>query len=217
MIFNILNYRLKSSVLRYKRGITFVELLIAILIFSIIVTSLYSAFRVGLTAYKRGERFASCYQGIRLALDSIALDLRNSYKFSESDVRFKAEESKVSFYTLKNFTSEQHKDNFQICKIEYWKEDKELFRKVFAGNLAFSEEEVSAGLLLDNLSEFSIEFPYKDEEAQSVVWNDYWLASDELPLAVKIYLKIDEPETGQPIELTKIIYIPTGELGRPEE
>ncbi len=201
----------------HKKGLTFVELLIAILIFSIIVVSLYSAFRVGLSAYRRGEKVATSYQTIRLALDSIALDLRNCYKFSESDVRFKAEEGKVSFYTLKNFPSELTKDNFQICRIEYWQEDEEFFRKLFAGKLAFSQEDAKSDLILSDLNEFNIEFAYEGEGAQSIIWNDYWLNADKLPLAVKIYLKIAKPELGQPIELTKVVYIPTGELGQLKE
>lgn len=201
-----------------KKGLTFIELLIAVLIFSIIVVSLYSAFRVGLLAYKKGERVASLYQRIRLSLDSIALDLRNSYKFSDKDVRFIAEEGKISFYTLKKFSLSSHKGIFEICRIEYWQEEEKIFRKVFAGKLAFSDEEdVNSDIILENLDQIRIEFPYRGEEDQLIVWHDYWLETDKLPLAAKIYLEIKEPEASQPIKLTKIVHIPTGELGEIEE
>lgn len=202
-----------------RKGFTFVELLIAVLIFSIIVVSLYSAFGVGLAAYKKGERVASVYQQIRLVLDSVGLDLRNSYKFSEDNSRFIAEEGKFSFYTLKSIKPVSGADNSQICRIEYWQEEEKLLRQIFAGKLAFSEEpEVSPDTLLDNLTELRIEFPYQaSEKGQAFIWQDFWQEPDKLPLAVKIHLEIDEPEAGRPIRLTKIVYIPLGELGEIEE
>ena len=200
-------------------GFTFVELLIALLIFSIIVVSLYSAFGVGLAAYRKGECVASLYQSIRLALDSMALDLRNSYKFSQDNSGFAAEEGKLSFYTLKKINPSAHKDVFQICRMEYQFEEARLLRKIFAGRLAFSDDvDINADILLDNLTQFSIEFPYQGgEEDEAVLWQDFWLQLDKLPLAVRISLEINAPLAGQPIELTKIIHIPLGELGEIEE
>ncbi len=209
--------------IRQKRtflaGLTLIELLVAILIFSIIVVSLYSAFSVGLAAYNKGEKVASFYQRIRLSLNSIALDFRNSYRFSDKDAKFVVENGKVSLFTLKPIYLKGKVESLQICKVEYWQDEEKLFRKICCGPLAFSDEPAAKPeVLLDNIASFRVEFPYESEENNSFIWKDYWKEVDKLPLAVKISLQISEPESKvRSLVLTKAIFLPCGKLGKEEK
>ncbi|MEW6009415.1 MAG: type II secretion system protein GspJ [Candidatus Omnitrophota bacterium] len=199
-------------------GLTLVELLVSILIFSIIVVSLYSAFRVGLTAYRKGEKTASFHQKIRLSLDSLASDLRNSYRFSDRDSKFLSENEKITFYTLKPFYSRALKETRQICKAEYYREEKKLFRNISCSTSAFADEsKLKPEVLLDNITLFNCKFPYQSEEAGSVNWKDYWKETDKVPLAVKVSLQIEGVDVTTPIILTKSIFLPCGKLGQAEK
>lgn len=199
-----------------RKGFTFIELLVSISIFSIIIVSLYSAFRVGLSAYRKGEQIASLNQKIRLCLDSMALDLRNSYKFSDTESGFKAENNKVSFYCLKKKRVSAKSGSFQICRVEYSKGESQLLRGTFTSKLAFSDQaQTKAEILLDNVVNVIIEFPYKEEDKQKIVWKDYWLEKDALPLGIKINLEVSQPgNSSKLLNYTKYVYMPLGRLGK---
>lgn len=191
------------------------ELLVSILIFSIIVVSLYSTFRVGLTAYRKGEREVSLNQKLRLSLDQMALDFRNSYEFSDTQSGLKSQDGKLSFYCLKKINSPQGKPRLEICRIEYSFGKDKLSRAILVGKLAFSDRaEPKTEILLNNISKFSIEFPYRQEGSQEIAWKDYWLEPDALPLGIRISVEIKNPGNSRPaFKMTKFIYLPLGNLG----
>lgn len=203
----------------FLTGFTFVELLVSILIFSIIVVSLFSTFRVGLTAYRKGETEASLNQNLRLCLERMALDFRNSYKFSDTQSGFEAQEGKVSFYCLKKINFLKGKKQPQICRIEYSLDEDKLLRAVFFGKLAFSDHlEVKDEVLLKNIAKLAIEFPYKQEQGDEIIWQDYWLEPEALPLGIRINLEIKNPQNpAQPLKITKFVYLPLGKLSEEPE
>ncbi|GEM_PF-2360625 len=198
----------------FLTGFTFVELLVSILIFSVIVVSLYSTFRVGLAAYRKGEREVSLNQNLRLCLDQMALDFRNGYKFSDTQSAFIAEDGKLSFYCLKKINSSGNKSRLEICRIEYFRDQDKLLRAIFAGKLAFSDRrEAKTEVILNNIAKLAIEFPYQQEGAEEIVWKDYWLEPDALPLGIRISLEIKNPgNPGPALKMTKFIYLPLGKL-----
>jgi len=202
-----------------KKAFTFVELLVAILIFSIIVASIYSAFHVGLATYRKGEGAALFYQKLRLSLDALSLDLRNAYGFSQTQGRFSLDEGKLSFYSRKRLFSGRLSADFQLCRLIYWQQGSKLLRQVDAGKLAFSDEaQENPEILLDNLSTLKFEFPYQSGADKSIVWKDYWQQEDKLPLAVKISLEIaDLQQKDVNISLVKMVYIPSGQLAQEKE
>jgi type II secretion system protein J len=201
-----------------KKGFTFVELLVAILIFCIILGSLYSAFRVGLAAYRKGEQFAHFYQRLRLSLDAMALDLRNCYAFSPDDAKFIFENQKLSFYTRKRFFTSGSGSYFQICRVEYWLDKDSLSRRVFAGSLALAEDsQLKVQSLLDNVAQLKVEFPFRVKAEEAIAWREEWPQKEKIPLALRLSLGIRENEKSEKtINLTKLIFIPCGQLGEEE-
>jgi hypothetical protein len=102
----------------------------------------------------------------------------------------------------------------EICRIEYSRDQDKLLRAILAGKLAFSERlEAKTEVILNNIAKLTIEFPYKQEGAEAIVWKDYWLEPDALPLGIRINLEIKNPENSiQPLKMTKFIYLPLGNL-----
>lgn len=64
---------------------TLLETLLAVLIFSIVVTALYSTFRIGMRAYEVGERNMDVMQRSRFIFDMLSKDLRTVYYEDESN------------------------------------------------------------------------------------------------------------------------------------
>ena len=63
---------------------TLVEVLIAISIFSLVITSLYTTFRVGMRAYASGEREINRMQHARVIFDTLNRDIRSIYYLPET-------------------------------------------------------------------------------------------------------------------------------------
>jgi prepilin-type N-terminal cleavage/methylation domain-containing protein len=66
------------------RAFTLIEVLVAISIFSLVVTSLYTTFRVGMRAYASGEREINRMQHVRVIFDTIDRDIRSIYYLPET-------------------------------------------------------------------------------------------------------------------------------------
>ena len=60
----------------HKKGLTLVEILVVIVIFSIISSVLFMVFKAGLDSWRRTESHLEIYQNARMALDMITRDLR---------------------------------------------------------------------------------------------------------------------------------------------
>lgn len=64
---------------RIRSGFTLLEVLLAVSIFAILVSALYTTFRVGLRAYDIGEKEIDQMQHARVIFDTISRDLRSVY------------------------------------------------------------------------------------------------------------------------------------------
>ena len=63
---------------RGDEGITFLEVMIAVTIFSILITSLYGLFDGGLTMYRTSDAHLEQMQNMRVAMESLGRDLREA-------------------------------------------------------------------------------------------------------------------------------------------
>ncbi len=67
-----------------KRAFTLIEILVAMVIFAILVTSLFASFRTGMQAFTMATEHADQQQLGRYAINQVAQDLRNIYYKPES-------------------------------------------------------------------------------------------------------------------------------------
>ncbi len=88
-----------------RAGFTFIELIIALTIFSIIALGIYSTFSTGLIAARRGEGVGRLEQEARFSLDKMAKELRNAVTYNYGPdypqaKLFSGEKNKISFLSL---------------------------------------------------------------------------------------------------------------------
>jgi prepilin-type N-terminal cleavage/methylation domain-containing protein len=67
-----------------RRGFTLIEIMVALVIFSVLMTSLFASFRTGMQAYSMSAEHADQQQLGRFAINQVADDLHNIYYKPES-------------------------------------------------------------------------------------------------------------------------------------
>ena len=77
-----------------RTGLTFIELIISITIFTIVIVAVYGVFYMGMKTWRRGQEQESL-QEIRLALLKMEKEMKKAFFFS--DIRFKGTSDKITF------------------------------------------------------------------------------------------------------------------------
>ncbi len=225
---------------RRRLGFTLIELLVAVTIFSIIATALYSGFNAGIRVWRRSEDNMKLHQTMRLALDGMARELRNSVNFSETedseeepgtepdeefeiiekpDLIFSGTGSEISFVSIvTRFLDEEQVFRKELAKLTYSLNSKsELTRKAAFQSEGFQAADSGDDVIIEGVSEFKFEYSYKPyEDEDDAAWKDYWTGQKDIPMGVKIYLLI-KPKNDGPTEFLKTVFIPHGILGVEEE
>ena len=100
------------------RGFTLIEVLVAAVIFSLVVTALYTTYTTGLNSYERSQRNREMQQNARAVFDLVGKDLRSVYwrVATEYNVLSPQEEQKFKNLGFYDFDKEKGKEG---------KEDKE--------------------------------------------------------------------------------------------
>ncbi len=214
-----------------KNGFTFIELIIAITIFSIIAVSVYSVFRVGVDIWHRTSPIIQTNQSFRFFFSTISSDLKNSVSynavslgpktFASSEkkcVNFDGEKQKISFMTLIDISGEGVLPHAELARViyDFDRSGKTVRRSVATKAEGFSEDLAKPTDLLNDIEDkdFGFEYCYKrtstatDHECE---WKDAWEDDDrdrgKIPRGVKV-------KAG---EYNKTIFIPTGTLGGKDE
>lgn len=68
-----------------KAGFTLIEVIISVVIFSILITSLYYTFRIGIKAYNNSHKSVESLQNVRFAVNLITKDIRGMFTINERD------------------------------------------------------------------------------------------------------------------------------------
>ncbi|MFH0732260.1 MAG: type II secretion system protein [Candidatus Omnitrophota bacterium] len=206
-------------------GFTLLELLLAVTIFSIVTSVIYSSFRLGIASWKSIEANLSHYQKIRHAVNQFTQDITNT--FSYEPMPFIGAQGKIEFA---GFIKDKNSANGQIAKISYFYYNEgyengfgKLMRQVLPYSQALkTQENPESGkdlsfsrVLLDDVIDFSISYCYgSDDETAPLEWFSQWLAQDKIPCGVKLelVLKDDYAQEGKR-HFEKRIYIPIGQIG----
>lgn len=75
-------YEMKSPCTR--RGFTLMEIMLAVTIFAMVATAIYSTFRVGVRAWEAGRKEITRMQQARIVFDTMSRDLRSVYYRAET-------------------------------------------------------------------------------------------------------------------------------------
>ncbi|MEI8176263.1 MAG: type II secretion system protein GspJ [Candidatus Omnitrophota bacterium] len=203
---------------------TIAELLIAAAIFSVIALCLYSTLAGGIGVWRRQEKTFRSTDSVRLALDKIAKELRNSITYSTGtpsatgidvgeELRFTGDKENVSFMTL---------IGSQIARVRY------VFDRGAggAGSLkriciyqkdGFKKERAHEDTLLTGLEGATFSYAVDEsEDGEEISWADAWGldAQDKppgMPRGVRIALTLRGVGSGAASEIfSKTVFMPLG-------
>jgi prepilin-type N-terminal cleavage/methylation domain-containing protein len=214
---------------RFK-AFTLMELLVAVSIFSIIILCLYSTFSGGIGVWKRQEQAFQYAHSVRLALDTIAKELRHAINYSQpetgvsgfaqagQDLKFTGDEKTLTFITI---------SGEEIARIDYlFEKDQDqkgvLKKGIVLQKEGFKNDNRKEHILIENLDGLSFEYAYQGEKADSpVTWQKSWgkeagETKAAIPIGVRIILEFQEPGQKEKEIFKKTVFIPSGNLGEPK-
>ncbi len=210
----------------------------AVTIFAIIATVLYSSFHAGIKILRRSEEVMKHHQDLRIVVDEVSLDLNNCLLAGLHDALSKetliskelseSEEEPIRFFIgeRKSFTFVTLKDTFTdkgirrgVCNVTYslkGGESGKFVRSIKYQSTGFVTDESKEETLLTGVDDIEVTYSYAPEhEEDPPIWLDYWQQEEKVPLGVKLKLKLKG--LGRMQKFTKTVYIDVGSLGLIEE
>ncbi|MDP3790734.1 MAG: prepilin-type N-terminal cleavage/methylation domain-containing protein [Candidatus Omnitrophota bacterium] len=199
---------------RKNIGFTFIELIIAVTIFSIIAVSIYSVFRSGVRLWYRVSPMIQDNQSLRLFFNTIASDLKNSVQYLKNGENFEGDRRKMSFMTLVEVSEQGFPSRMELAKVIYKLDSTaKSVRKGIATRLeGFAEDYAKFSDILNDIEDkdFAFEYCYKMGSSPidySYEWKSEWDDKDKesgrIPRGIKIKVR----------DNSKVVFIPTGTLG----
>lgn len=213
---------MKIAVRRSKAGgFTFIEMIVAVTIFTIIAVSIYSTFHAGIKIWLKTNPMIEVNQSTRLFFNIISSDLKGAIKYTtrEDEPNFEGEKQRIAFMTLVDVSGEEtplHKEPARVIYdfkiIEEGKAAKPVIRRsVAAGKEGFDEDKAVPAEIMSGVSEedFGFEYCYivgsADNKEYTYQWKDKWEDEDKVNIPRGIKVKAGKFE--------KTVFVPTGELG----
>ncbi|MDO8535926.1 MAG: prepilin-type N-terminal cleavage/methylation domain-containing protein [Candidatus Omnitrophota bacterium] len=210
-----------------KKGFTFIELIIAVTIFSIIAVSIYSVFRAGVRLWSRTNPLIQANQSTRYFFNTISKDLKNSVSYNavspgvktfgssdEKKANFEGDEQRISFMTLVDVSGPTSPPHTELARVVYsFDRSKNVVKRAVATKAeGLSEDHAKYANILNNIDDkdFGFEYCYKvvsSPKEYEYEWKDTWSDEDKdkgkIPRGVRV-------KAGA---YSKTIFIPTGRLG----
>ncbi len=197
-----------------KKGFTLVEILIALAILAVIVTSTFVIFRSSAKSWQKGEKRSERYHNARIAIGKMSTEISQAVVSEDKLSKFIGDNEEVGFVSFVS-TAE---GIFELVEIEYWLEENGRFlmrNEDIDPDFDFSTQD-NSDILAENI--VLLEFSYYD----GLTWSDTWnLNEDEedteeegeeeleidesvLPKAVKIKIKVED-KSGKESEIFEVV------------
>lgn len=212
-----------SSFNKDKAGFTFIELFIAISIFTVVAIALYSTFFAGISVWRRSGEDRDVYQNIRFVFDDMTKDFRNIVYCSEDEesmFAFSGMTDEVVFITSEGTFSEEDVFRKELAKVAYRldRDAGELIRIRAGKSLGFNIEKAEKESLLKGIEDLKFEYCYdSDDEDDPYLWKEEWEDKEmRIPRGVMVTFHIKVEEEKEALKFTKTIFVPTGILGEGE-
>ncbi len=186
-----------------RAGFTLIEILLALLIFTIICGSLYFGIRVGFKAIKQGRVNFEVFQELRVCLRELQRDLRSLFPKEIDDLEI--------FESSENFLSIICYKVDGLYKISYYQEPGGLFRSVekilFTQSIDNKRTIKLSKTHTAHLASLikTIDFEYLNINNR---WDSQWEAGN-YPQAVKVTFYFAEEE-GNKYKFQSVISVPAG-------
>ncbi|MFA6321274.1 MAG: prepilin-type N-terminal cleavage/methylation domain-containing protein [Candidatus Omnitrophota bacterium] len=220
-------FREISNNKRRNPGFTFIELIIAVTIFSIIAVSIYSTFNAGIKVWLKTSPMIEANQSLRVFFNTISLDLKNAVAYYgkeqtlikpgfgqsyEGNINFEGKPDRISFITIVGVSGPDTSMHEEIVRVTYIydKINKTVKRLVATRTEGLNEENAKSLDMLSKVEEkdFGFEFCYKNALSNSDYeydWRNEWTDKNVLNIPRAVRVKAGGSR--------KTIFIPSGELG----
>lgn len=185
--------------MKNRKGFTFVELIIALAIVSLVMVTVYSAFSLGINVYNRSKKSILYNYKPYLLLERLSKDILNSLNFS--NIPFSGDNASISFCGILN-TGELGRTTYYLSENSLYKREEsypQTFTPLETNGLkenngmsltGFKEQGGATKELAKDISSLSISYYSFEPETQSYRWLERWQGTKERPLSVKIELKV---------------------------
>lgn len=200
-------------ILNNNRGVTLLELLIALSLAVVILITLFSGMRVGYKSQASGSEKAELTQKIQIISDRIAWLIRGSYPFvlkqpDEQELYFNGESDRLGFVTTSiDEYGTGPEDTAGLKWVSIYKDDDVL---KIREHVYFLEDvwEDSGGkeyTLLSDLDDISFEYFDIPEDETEGSWSSEWDTDEKnyLPSAIKVSLSF--MHNGQTVVIPQIL------------
>ena len=201
------------------RGLTLIELLIAITIFAMLGVGLSSHLRAATLVWRRAIQELEVAQELRVAVAQLERDLVNATPFDDSGKWTPAStfaHQELRWYARRTGLHEQ--DPASIRYVRYARNADGALTRV-----TLTPQEAHAGtathepeILMRHVSSFEVRYALIEpgDEGPSLQWYDEWPQATLLPGLVEIQLSLSNAAGGRQID--RMIHIPGGTLQRIE-
>ncbi|MBU0547395.1 MAG: prepilin-type N-terminal cleavage/methylation domain-containing protein [Candidatus Omnitrophica bacterium] len=187
--------------IKFIQGFTLIELIISGAIIFLVSLTVYSVLAGGINVWKRASQASSKGHDLRLVLEKLSAELRNTFKISS--IPFEGTKDVIAFASV---------IDKQVSRVSYFLNDDGIFcRRVQNYAEIFKKGESGKYyLLLPVVMGLEFSYCYLDNATGDYKWKDEWVKGeqDTIPQAVNIELvfKKDSQES----KFTKTIFIPIG-------
>jgi len=187
-----------------RKGLSLLEVMVAVLIFSVLSVSLYGLLRGGISVRERLVVQGANVGMFHLNLENLARELRNMVSFRDDTSGFKGAEDAMQFYSL---SFDYVLQRPRIRHITYQFNDTNLSKTV---SEPFGSSTQQAFDFFENIE--NVTFSYFNLSAEEGgEWQPVWEDEKYIPCGIRITLTYTDTN-GEPNTLTKYVFLHTAEI-----
>ena len=210
---------------RSCKGFTLLEVLLAVTLFSIVISSSYGIFSMGTMIWRRSQGRSVVERKATFALEALARDLRMSVRVQDKkdavqdkkEGKGKGNSREIFIPSLISVKSEKV-DMIQSGFVHYlWDSSKrQLCRSEMTGLGLDAVTESPCRAIAASVDSFKLRYLIYEGLGESYSWYDEWEVKEEAPIAVEVTLKLVSQLKGERSPTTKIfkrtLSVPVGGL-----
>jgi type II secretion system protein J len=204
------------GIISSQRGLTLLQLMVAVVISSLVAVGIHGTFRAGMNAWRTTEAMAELYQEARVVLERMSLEIRSAFICDDGNIKFigmdrtDGEMSSDALFFVSTVNSYDETESYgDLCEVGYFLyEDPDtgirgLWRRVQAP----PDDDPIYGGTMEELAPWVTQLSFRYFDGSD--WVDSWDSSvrRSLPIMVEISILLETPE-GDTLGAVTTVYIP---------
>ncbi len=191
--------------MKKTKAFTLIELLIAASILSVILVSIYSAFRTGMFGYARIEDTLAANRAAGKVMERMGIDLRNAFAYSKDKSSFRGTKDEISFLCLVDTFSEEGSSR-DLALVSYGLKGGALTRLCLKNQeILNTASDIEPEEMASAIAELTFNYGYLAAPEQPLEWKEGWTDPSSLPQAVQIKLTLQNKVKA---EFQRTIFLP---------